>query len=257
MATSLPPALAERASRARGEIDAIFERFVSSNQGLVANVVRRYRGLGLSPEDLMQDGNIGLLRAVEKFDRRRGKPFGSYAVWWVRESVRKALARQSRTIRLPANAIAERHAIGNASRRLAHQLGRDPSAQELSHAIGLERERIDDLMRLSKETLSLDAPRSADGEITLGDVIADRSGHSPTERASTRESVDHLQALLGGLSPRERRVLSLRFGLENGEEQTLEEIGRSLRLTRERVRQIVAGALGKLNRATRARRLEL
>jgi RNA polymerase sigma factor (sigma-70 family) len=254
---SLPPALAERARRARAEIDTILESFVASHQGLVANVVRHYRGLGLSQEDLMQDGNIGLLRALEKFDERRGNTFASYAVWWVRESVRRALAHQARTIRLPAHAIAKRRAIGNATRRLAHELGRDPSSQELSNATGMAPESIDDVMRMSKEPLSLDAPRAGDTEITLGDVIADRSRGNPNEYASTRESLDHLQVLLAGLSPREQRVLSLRFGLDGSEEQTLEEIGRSLDLTRERVRQIEAGALHKLERATRARRLDL
>lgn len=253
----LPLAVAGRARSSQSEIGAIFERFVSSNQGLVGNVVRHYRGLGLSPEDLMQDGNIGLLRAIEKFDDRRGKPFRSYAVWWVRESVRRALAQQGRTIRLPASAIATRYAIGQASRRLSHELGRDPSSQELSRATGMAAESIDDVMRLSKEPLSLDAPRADDAEITLGDVIADLATQSANERTSAKESAERLRLLLTELSPREQHVLSLRFGLDGGDERTLEEIGRSLQLTRERVRQIVAAALDKLNRATRAQGLEL
>lgn len=205
----------------------------------------------------MQDGNIGLLRAIEKFDDRRGKPFRSYAVWWVRESVRRALAQQGRTIRLPASAIATRYAIGQASRRLSHELGRDPSSQELSRATGMAAESIDDVMRLSKEPLSLDAPRADDAEITLGDVIADLATQSANERTSAKESAERLRLLLTELSPREQHVLSLRFGLDGGDERTLEEIGRSLQLTRERVRQIVAAALDKLNRATRAQGLEL
>lgn len=253
----LPRALAERARRVQGEIDAIVERFISSNQGLVANVVRRYRGLGLSQEDLMQDGNIGLLRAVEKFDHRRARPFGSYAVWWVRDSVRRALAQQGRTIRLPASAIATRYAIGKASRRLAHELGREPSSLELAHETGMAPERIDDLICLSREPLSLDAPRGDDAQVTLGDVLADRTGRSATEHASANESAEGLQLLLADLKPRERHVLSLRFGLNGGGERTLEEIGRSLHLTRERVRQIVAAALDKLQHATRAQGLEL
>jgi RNA polymerase sigma factor (sigma-70 family) len=253
----LPPALAQRALRSQTEIGAIFERFVSSNQGLVANVVRRYRGLGLRQEDLMQDGNIGLLRAVEKFDPRRARPFRSYAVWWVRESVRRALAQQARTIRLPVSAIATRYTIGKASRQLAHELGRDPSSLELARATGMTPESIDDAMGSCREPLSLDAPRADDTELTLGDVIADRLAHSPNEQTSARESVDRLQALLAGLTLRERNVLSLRFGLDGGDERTLEEIGRSLHLTRERVRQIVAAALDKLHRATRAQGLDL
>jgi RNA polymerase primary sigma factor len=253
----LPPALAQRASRSQTEIGAIFERFVSSNQGLVANVVRRYRGLGLRQEDLMQDGNIGLLRAVEKFDARRARPFRSYAVWWVRESVRRALAQQARTIRLPASAIATRYTIGKASRQLAHELGRDPSSLELSRATGMTPESIEDAIGSCKEPLSLDAPRADDTELTLGDVIADRVAHNPNEHTAARESVDRLQVLLGGLTLREQNILSLRFGLDGGDERTLEEIGRSLHLTRERVRQIVATALDKLHRATRAQGLDL
>jgi RNA polymerase sigma factor (sigma-70 family) len=253
----LPRALAQRASRSQAEIGAIFERFVSSNQGLVANVARRYRGLGLRQEDLMQDGNIGLLRAVEKFDPRRARPFRSYAVWWVKESVRRALAQQGRTIRLPLSAIATRYTIGKASRQLAHELGRDPSSLELSRATGMTPESIDEAIGSSKEPLSLDAPRADDTELTLGDVIADRGAHSPNEHTSARESVDRLQVLLAGLTVRERNILSLRFGLDGGDERTLEEIGRSLHLTRERVRQIVAAALDKLHRATRAQGLDL
>jgi RNA polymerase sigma factor (sigma-70 family) len=253
----LPPALARRAWRSQAEIGAIFERFVSSNQGLVANVVRRYRGLGLRQEDLMQDGNIGLLRAVEKFDPRRARPFRSYAVWWVRESVRRALAQQARTIRLPVSAIATRYTIGKASRQLAHELGRAPSSLELSRATGMTPESIDDAIGSSREPLSLDAPRADDTELTLGDVIADRVAHNPNEHTAARESVDRLQTLLEGLTLRERNVLSLRFGLDGGDERTLEEIGRSLQLTRERVRQIVAAALDKLHRATRAQGLDL
>lgn len=253
----LPPALARRARRAHSEIGAIVERFVSSNQGLVANVVRRYRGVGLSQEDLMQDGNIGVLRAIEKFDPRRGRPFRPYAVWWVRESVRRALAQQARTIRLPTSAIATRYTIRKASRQLAHELGREPSSLELSRATGMTRESIDHAIGLSKEPLSLDAPRADDMDLTLGDVIPDRVDRGPNVRRSEKESVDRLQLLLAGLTLRERNVLSLRFGLDGGEEHTLEEIGRSLHVTRERVRQIVAAALDKLNRATRAQGLEL
>jgi RNA polymerase primary sigma factor len=252
-----PPELAERVRSLRGELDAIVKRFVTSNQGLVHNVVQRYRGLGLSHEDLMQDGNIGLLRAVERFDPRRGNPFASYAVWWVRESVRRALAVQARMIRLPVSALARRYALAQTSSRLAHELGRAPSEQELARATGLAPESSADIMLMSKAPLSLDAPKSADTDVTLGDAIADTSALSANEHTSANERVKHLQSLLADLTPRERYVLHMRFGLSGHDEHTLEEIGSSLNLTRERVRQIVSGALGKLNRATQARELDL
>jgi RNA polymerase sigma factor (sigma-70 family) len=206
---------------------------------------------------LRHSWSSGALRAVEKFDPRRARPFRSYAVWWVKESVRRALAQQARTIRLPASAIATRYTIGKVSRQLAHELGRDPSSLELSRATGMTPESIDDAIGSCREPLSLDAPRADDTELTLGDVIADRVAHNPNEHTSARESVDRLQVLLAGLTVRERNILSLRFGLDGGDERTLEEIGRSLHLTRERVRQIVAAALDKLHRATRAQGLDL
>jgi RNA polymerase sigma factor (sigma-70 family) len=253
----LPPELAERVRSIRGELDAIVKRFVTSNQGLVHNVVQRYRGLGLSHEDLMQDGNIGLLRAIERFDPRRGIPFASYAAWWVREAVRRALAVQARLIRLPVSALARRYALARTSSRLAHELGRAPSEQELAAATGLAPESSANIMLVSKAPLSLDAPKSTDSDVTLGDAIADTSALGPNEHTSANERGEHLQALLADLTPRERYVLHMRFGLSGNDEHTLEEIGTSLKLTRERVRQIVSAALGKLNRASKARELDL
>ena len=254
---SLPEPLRERVRWLRSQIDELVERFVTSNQGLVFNVAHRYRGLGLSREDLMQDGNIGLLRAIEKFDERRSTPFAPYAAWWVRESMRRALAFEGRTIRLPMSALARHKLLGRASTRLSQELGRDPSQQELAQATGVPPESIADVMRAAKEPLSLDAPRSSGSELTLGDALPDSRAPNPNEHASARERAHQLQSLLDSLTARERFVLELRFGLDGGGERTLEKIGESLSLTRERVRQIVAAALVKLNEATRQRQLEL
>lgn len=255
--SALPSELVARVRRLDREVASSVDSLVAKHQGLVANVARQYQGLGLSREDLMQEGSLGLLRGIDKFDLRRGKPFGSYAVWWVRQGVRHALATQARTIRLPVHQLASRYALGRAARRLSHTLGRDPSEQELAEATGMSAQSISDLLRVSTEPVSLETPRSSDSEATIGDVIADTDTRSPNEQASAKESLQELRSLLDDLTPREQHVVSLRFGLDGEDERTLEEIGRSLELTRERVRQICAEALDKLNRATRSRRLDL
>ncbi len=255
--SGLPGELVARVRRLDREVTSSIDGLVAKYQGLVAEMARKYQGLGLSREDLMQDGSIGLLRGIDKFDLRRGKPFGSYAVWWVRQGVRHALATQARTIRLPVQQLANRYALGRASRRLAHTLEREPSEQELAEATGMSQQSVSDLMRASTEPVSLDMPRSSESDSTIGDVIADTDTKSPNEQASARESLVELRTLLEELTPREQHVVHLRFGLDGEDERTLEEIGRSLELTRERVRQICAEALDKLNRATRKRGLDL
>jgi RNA polymerase primary sigma factor len=239
------------------EMDAIRERFVSANQGLVGHVVHRYRGMGLSREDLIQEGNIGLMRAIDKFDHRRGTRFGAYAIWWIRQGVRRALANQSRTIRIPVHALGTRYTLDQVSKRLASELGRAPSDLELSSATGVAPASVSHVMSLVKEPLSLDAPRGPENDSSLGDSVADSGSPSPSDHAMTRERAEQLHGLLDGLSSREREMLRMRFGLDGADECTLEEIGRSFALTRERVRQIVTAALGKLHRQTQLQDLEL
>jgi RNA polymerase sigma factor (sigma-70 family) len=253
----LPPRWCRRVRALDREIYAIIQRLVAENQGLVRMMARRYRGLGLSREDLMQEGNIGLLRAIEKFDASRGAPFGAYAVWWVRQSVRRALANQARTIRAPTTVLAARYALGRASSRLAHELGREPSDQELGCAAGVAPESVADLLSSLREPVSLDAPRAEDSSSTVGDRITDPEARLPNDQAVAKDSAVHLRRLLRGLSAREQLVLERRFGLGGADEQTLEEIGRSLDLTRERVRQIIAQAIDRLQRKTRHAHLEL
>jgi RNA polymerase primary sigma factor len=253
----LPDELVARVRRLDREVASSIDALVAQYQGLVGKVARQYQGLGLSREDLMQDGSLGLLRGIDKFDLRRGKPFASYAVWWVRQGVRNALATQARTIRLPVEQLSNRYALGRASRSLAHTLGREPSAQELAQATGLSPQSISDLMLVSAEPVSLDMPRSSESEATIGDVIADTETRAPNEQTSARESLMELRTLLDGLTAREQHVVNLRFGLDGEDERTLEEIGRTLKLTRERVRQICAEALEKLNCAARSRGFDL
>ena len=253
----LPLALRKRVRCLDGEIDTIRSRFIHANQGLVAYVVQRYRGMGLRREDLMQEGNIGLLRAIEKFDHRRGTRFSVYAVWWIRQAVRRALANQSRTIRIPVHALAIRYAVDQASKRLALELGREPSEQELASEAGMMPGGVTQVLAMVKEPLSLDAPRGPDSEASLGESVADRAAVSPNEHAARRERADRLHHLLLGLTSREQEMIRMRFGLDGADEHTLEQIGQSFALTRERVRQIVTAALGKLHHQTQMKRLEL
>lgn len=254
---AMPRALRARVRRLEAEIETIRSRFIHANQGLVAYVVQRYRGMGLRREDLMQEGNIGLMRAIEKFDHRRGTRFSVYAVWWIRQAVRRALANQSRTIRIPVHALAVRYAVDQASKRLALQLGREPSEQELASATGVVPTGVAQVLGMVKEPLSLDAPRGPDSEASLGESVADGAALNPNEHAARSERADRLRVLLEGLSAREREMLRMRFGLDGADECTLEQIGQSFALTRERVRQIVTAALGKLHHQTQLRRLEL
>ncbi len=249
--------LRARVRRLEAEIGTIRSRFIHANQGLVSYVIQRYRGMGLRREDLMQEGNIGLLRAIEKFDHRRGTRFSVYAVWWIRQAVRRALANQSRTIRIPVHALAVRYAVDQASKRLSLELGREPSEQELASATGVVPTGVAQVLGLVREPLSLDAPRGPDSEASLGESVADRAAVSPNEHAARNERADRLHGLLDGLSARERQMLRMRFGLDGTDECTLEQIGQSFALTRERVRQIVTAALDKLHHQTQIRRLEL
>jgi RNA polymerase sigma factor (sigma-70 family) len=253
----MPRKLRARACQLDSEIETIRNCFIQANQGLVAYVVQRYCGMGSSRDDLMQEGNIGLLRAIEKFDYRRGIRFNTYAVWWIRQAMRRALANQSRTIRIPVHALATRYAVDQASKRLELELGRKPSEQDLASASGVVANDVAQVLGMVKEPLSLDAPRGPDSDASLGDLVADRAALEPDEHAERQERADRLRGLLDGLSSREREMLRMRFGLDGADECTLDQIGRRFSITRERVRQIVAAALDKLHRQTQIRCLEL
>ncbi len=197
---------------------------MQANQGLVAIVVKRYLGMGLSQSDLMQEGNIGLLRAVEKFDHRRGCRFSTYATWWIRQGVRRALANQARTIRLPVHAADARYALRQASNKMEARLGRVPSSAELAEQTGLELGTVSKLMNLVGEPVSLEAPRGEDGDVFLYDSISDPSARDPAEQAHDRDIKVKLERLVGVLTPREARMVQLRYGLDGRDERTLDEI---------------------------------
>jgi RNA polymerase sigma factor (sigma-70 family) len=246
---ALPEDLRERLAGAERRLKRAEAEFVQANQGLVAIVVKRYLGVGLSYSDLMQEGNIGLLRAVEKFDYRRGCRFSTYATWWIRQAVRRALANQARMIRLPVHAADARYALRQASNKMEMRLGRAASSAELAEHTGLDPAMVRKLMNLVSEPVSLEAPRGDEGDTCLYDSLCDPAAPDPAQQASDRQIKAELERLVATLPPREARMVRLRFGLDGRDERTLDEIGLEFSVTRERVRQLLGRALDRLRGA--------